>query len=189
MRVCSWCGTREDADNEYGYCLARSRAENDTYAHEWEEERSPLVCSYCGEDRTAENEFDLCQQHSTVEGGQCMHMWVECPKTWRQPILTEDSAARKRMPIYSGVIRYFPDALAYVAEISFDGNEKHNPGQPLHWSRGKSNDHLDCAARHMVDAGTVDSEGHRHSGMLAWRALANLQEELEQEKAEKRNAH
>ena len=192
MRTCKWCGTREDADNEHSYCHMRSLAEGNTYAHEWKEDDGiRMECSYCGVSETPENEFDLCQQHSAEEGGMCMHRWVvSADASWFEepkPLLTEDSAARKRMPIYSGVIRYFPDALAYIAEISFDGNEKHNPGEPLHWSRGKSDDHLDCVARHLVDAGTKDSEGHRHSGMLAWRALANLQLELEE--AKKRNAN
>jgi hypothetical protein len=29
---------------------------------------------------------------------------------------------------------YFPDALAAVAQISYQGNQKHNPGEPLHWA-------------------------------------------------------
>jgi hypothetical protein len=95
-------------------------------------------------------------------------------------LLPTDSAERKRMPVYSGVVKYFPRALAYVAQISFAGNEKHNPGQPLHWSRDKSSDHLDCAARHLIDAGRVDPEdGLLHDGKLVWRALANLELKLE----------
>lgn len=78
----------------------------------------------------------------------------------------EDSAARKTYPLYSGVLQYFPDALAAVAHHSYRGNEKHNPGQPLHWDRGKSDDHLDAAARHLVEGDLVG---------LAWRALAALQ--------------
>jgi hypothetical protein len=95
------------------------------------------------------------------------------------PVLPEDSAARKRIPLFMGLMKYFPRALAYVAEISFEGNEKHNPGEPLHWSREKSNDHEDCAARHLLDVGTLDAKGKRHSGGLAWRALAILELELE----------
>jgi hypothetical protein len=78
----------------------------------------------------------------------------------------EDSASRKTYPLYSGVLQYFPDALAAVAHHSYLGNEKHNPGQPLHWARGKSDDHLDAAARHLVEGDLVG---------LAWRALAALQ--------------
>jgi len=78
----------------------------------------------------------------------------------------EDSAARKTYPLYSGVLQYFPDALAAVAHHSYLGNEKHNPGQSLHWARGKSDDHLDAAARHLAEGDLVG---------LAWRALAALQ--------------
>lgn len=96
------------------------------------------------------------------------------------PILPTDSAARKGIPIATGVLDYFPAAIAYIAKISKAGNDKHNPGQPLHHARGKSMDHADCIARHLIERGTVDlDDGLLHSGKLAWRALANLQEELE----------
>lgn len=98
--------------------------------------------------------------------------------------LSTDSKERKGLPIYSGVLKYFPDALAYIAKISKFGNDKHNPGMPLHWSRGKSDDHHDCAARHLVESGSLDKDGLRHSGMLAWRSLAILQIELEREQDE-----
>jgi len=67
-----------------------------------------------------------------------------------------------------------------VAKISKAGNDKHNPGEDMHHARGKSSDHADCVLRHLADRGTVDAEdGLRHSGKIAWRALALLQEELE----------
>ena len=94
--------------------------------------------------------------------------------------LPSDSEARKQMPMCSGLVDYFPDACAEVARVSFLGNEKHNPGQPLHWSRGKSMDHADCIMRHLAERGGFDGPV-RHSAALAWRALALLQEELEQE--------
>jgi len=98
--------------------------------------------------------------------------------------LPTDSAARKGMPIATGVIDYFPDALAAVAEVSKAGNDKHNPGQPLHWAREKSTDHADCIARHLIERGTIDADGGgRHSAKLAWRALALLQVEIEAERA------
>jgi hypothetical protein len=93
--------------------------------------------------------------------------------------LPTEAAARKAIPIYSGVIRYFPDALAAIAEVSRIGNEQHNPGTPLHWDRSKSTDELDALARHLFEAGTIDFDGVRHSAKLAWRALANLQKEIE----------
>lgn len=96
--------------------------------------------------------------------------------------LPTDSAARKNMPIATGVIDYFPDALAAIAEISKAGNDKHNPGEPLHWAREKSTDHADCIARHLIERGRPDEDGGRHSAKLAWRALALLQTEIEAER-------
>jgi hypothetical protein len=92
--------------------------------------------------------------------------------------LPED--ARKEVPLYTGVIAYFPAALAYVAKVSQSG-QKHHPGQPLHWERAKSRDHADCIARHLAEHTTKDGNGIWHAGMLAWRALALLQELLERE--------
>jgi hypothetical protein len=51
----------------------------------------------------------------------------------------------------------------------------------MHWDRSKSGDELDALARHLIDAGTVDTDGIRHSTKVAWRALANLQKEIEAE--------
>jgi hypothetical protein len=95
------------------------------------------------------------------------------------------SAERKGMPICTGVLDYFPDALAAVAEHSKAGNDKHNPGEPLHWARGKSTDQADCILRHLAARGTRDVDGTRHSAGLAWRALALLQLEIEAEVAAK----
>src|SRR4051794_8333850 len=94
-------------------------------------------------------------------------------------MLPTDAKARKHVPIFSGVLRYFPDAIAAVAECSQRGNDQHNPGQPLHWDRSKSTDEHDALARHLMEAGTVDSDGIRHSAKVAWRALAALQKEIE----------
>jgi hypothetical protein len=93
--------------------------------------------------------------------------------------LPTDAKSRKHLPIYSGVLRYFPDALAAVAECSKAGNDQHNPGKKLFWDRSKSGDELDALTRHLMEAGTVDSDGIRHSAKVAWRALANLQKEIE----------
>lgn len=97
-------------------------------------------------------------------------------------MLPTDSKERKDVPIYSGVLMYFPDAIAAVAACSKAGNDQHNPGQPLHWAREKSTDHHDCIARHLMEAGAVDSDGIRHSAKVAWRALAALQLEIEAER-------
>ena len=101
----------------------------------------------------------------------------------KKSILPESAAERKKIPIGTGVLDYFPAALAAVAAVSYAGNEQHNPGQELHWSRGKSGDQADTMLRHFLERGTLDVDGHRHSAKMAWRALAILQLELEAEGA------
>jgi Domain of unknown function (DUF5664) len=96
-------------------------------------------------------------------------------------ILPQDAAERKLIPLCTGVFDYFPDALAEIARVSHIGNQQHNPGQPLHWARSKSADFADTIARHLLERGTRDVDGARHSAKLAWRALANLQIEIEEQ--------
>lgn len=86
------------------------------------------------------------------------------------PLLPHDSAERKQIPLYSVLFGYFPDAMIALAKHSYESNEKHNPGEELHWSRGKSDDHQDAAMRHLVEGD--------HVGLL-WRAAALLQLDLE----------
>jgi hypothetical protein len=92
-------------------------------------------------------------------------------------VLPTDSNERKEIPIFSGVLNYFPLAVAAVARVSKRGNDKHNPGEPIHWARGKSMDHEDCIARHLIDVDTVNPETGEYddAAALAWRALALLQ--------------
>lgn len=97
--------------------------------------------------------------------------------------LTCDSETRKALPLATGLLDYFPDALVDVARLSRIGNDKHNPGQPLHWSRGKANDHADCIMRHMIDRGSVDVDGVLHDTKVAWRALAQLQLAIERRRS------
>jgi|SRR6266853_472921 len=99
--------------------------------------------------------------------------------------LPSDDKDRKKLPLWSGVLMYFPDALLAVSEVSRIGNDQHNPGQPLHWERGKSTDQMNTAIRHMVDHGTgnrYDKDGARHLAKAAWRLLAELQLDIENEK-------
>jgi hypothetical protein len=89
------------------------------------------------------------------------------------------ASERKERPLARGVLDYFPDALMEVARLSKIGNDQHNPGQEMHWSKGKSADHADCILRHLIDRGTMDTDDVRHSAKVAWRALALLQIELD----------
>lgn len=88
---------------------------------------------------------------------------------------------RKQTPIFTGVLNYFPDAIREVARCSYAGQQQHNPDKPLAWDRSKSGDELDALSRHLLEAGTIDTDGIRHSAKVAWRALANLQKEIEDE--------
>lgn len=91
-------------------------------------------------------------------------------------MLPSGSAERKAAPIMTGVLDYFPLALAGIARISKKGNDKHNPGQPLNWARGKSQDHADCAVRHMVDRDALDPDTQEpHYLGAGWRILAYAQ--------------
>ncbi len=118
----------------------------------------------------------------------------EIPPAPKTTALPTDSKARKGVPLFSGLDRYFPDALAEVARLSKLGNDKHNPNQPLHWSREKSSDHADCIRRHLLDAHeemfetpcgaivgiAIDHDDNvLHAVKVAWRALAHAQLAIE----------
>lgn len=109
----------------------------------------------------------------------------------RSMTLPTDSAARKEIPLFTGCFAYFPAALAEVARISKGGNDKHNPGEPMHHARGKSTDHQDCILRHTVDAADLKAAVDRgdpaakegviyEKAQRAWRDLADLQETIEE---------
>lgn len=93
--------------------------------------------------------------------------------------LSGDSTARKGLPIATGLLDYFGDALVATAEVSRLGNDKHNPGEPLHWARGKGGDNANELFRHFIQRGTWDTDRVLHSARVAWRANAILQLELE----------
>lgn len=98
-------------------------------------------------------------------------------------LLPTDAKERKKIPIATGVLDYFPLALAEIAKVSKIGNDQHNGvDSPLHWDRSKSGDHADALIRHFMERGTVDEFGARASAQMAWRALALLQLEMEKEK-------
>jgi hypothetical protein len=102
----------------------------------------------------------------------------------RATTLPDDPKERKKFPIATGVLDYFPDAIIAVSRVSFEGNEQHNPGKPLHWDRSKSADEDDTMLRHFMGRGTLDKDGTRHSAKMVWRALAYLQKEIEAEQAQ-----
>lgn len=82
--------------------------------------------------------------------------------------LPTDSQARKEIPLFSGVLKYAPAALAGMARISKAGNDKHNPGEPLHHARGKSSDHGDCVIRHVMDVADIEATIERVDQGIDW---------------------
>lgn len=89
---------------------------------------------------------------------------------------------RKDIKIFTGVLKYFPDALREIAILSKIGNDQHNKGESLHWAREKSTEHMDSLTRHLIDYASgqeLDEDGASHLSKIAWRALAQLQTELE----------
>ena len=95
--------------------------------------------------------------------------------------MPKDAADRKDTPIVRGVLDFFPDAIAEVARVSLRGSQQHHPDAPMHWDKSKSTDEADALVRHLVERGTLDTDGMRHTAKVAWRALALLQRELEAE--------
>ena len=93
------------------------------------------------------------------------------------------SAERKTYPMYEGLLKYFPDACAYVSHVSHVANEQHNRGEPMHWAKEKSIGVGNEIVRHLIDKGKIDTDGLRHTGKLAWRALELLQREIEADRA------
>ena len=96
-------------------------------------------------------------------------------------IKNNDSKERKETPVFSGVLKYFPDAIAEVAKCSFRGQQQHNPDKPLAWDRSKSGDEYDALTRHLIDSTKedYDTDGTLHKAKIVWRALAGLQKHLE----------
>jgi len=118
-----------------------------------------------------------------IEGAEVIDE-LFCPASNDQYIkdsVKSKAKERKATPVFSGVLRYFPDALKEVAKCSKAGQDQHNPNLPLAWDRSKSGDELDALTRHLIDHGVnpVDDDGVLHLAKVAWRSLAALQKHLE----------
>lgn len=100
------------------------------------------------------------------------------------PVPTE-AADRKKTPVWSGFVKYFPRAIVAISQVSQAGNDQHNPGQPLHWAKEKSRDHFDTALRHLIDHlfNPVDTDGQLHLAKAGWRILAAIETYLEEQHA------
>ena len=104
-----------------------------------------------------------------------------CDMLDNPPFGNQDTAKeRKDTPVFSGVLKYFPNALKEVSKCSQAGNDQHHPNTPLHWDMEKSKDELDALTRHLIDhsINPLDEDGQLHLAKVAWRALAALERNL-----------
>ena len=97
---------------------------------------------------------------------------------------TQDAKTRKTYPVHSGFLAYFPRAIAEVAHVSWEGNEQHHPGTPLHWDRSKSQDEEDAMMRHHIDSILYEQKYGMPNiyelAKRAWRAMADLEKACEE---------
>lgn len=166
-------GTNDHLHEERGYCGNRYCQVPDCLQHA---EQGELYCAShlppTSAFGTADNPYAFTHNARLGIGGG----------PTRATTLPTDPAKRKEYPLATGLFDYFPDALCAIAHLSWLGNQQHNPGQPLHWARGKSGDEDDTMLRHFVQRGTDDTDGAPHSVKRAWRSLAALQKEIERRK-------
>lgn len=139
---------------------------------------SPVTSNWAG-DKVCTSCWNTCDFVVIVDPQELVQDFIGNGGSNMKSILPTAPAERKATPIATGVLDYFPKALAEIARVSKVGNDQHNPGEPLHWAREKSTDEADALIRHFLERGKIDSDGVRHSGKMAWRALALLEKELE----------
>ena len=178
MEVCSLCGARKNSGNAYDACPTSEHK-----AHEWF-----YVADYVPETKFVSAPTPL----TPLSPPPTPPTPPTPPPDFGTPGHDEDGNAlpqsgdiRSNLPLYSGCFDYFEKALAYVALVSLSGAEKYCGGV-LGWDRSKSTNQLDRIARHLMDIKGRDPstpQRLRHAGMLAWRALAFLQIELEKAEA------
>jgi hypothetical protein len=92
--------------------------------------------------------------------------------------LPTDRDARNALPIWDGVLMYFPDVWAEIAKVSVIGNKQHGLGAKLYFDHNVSTDHLNKVMRHCLDHATgtiMDTDETYHMAKAAWRSLAELQ--------------
>lgn len=102
-------------------------------------------------------------------------------ETFTNDYVEDVAKERKQTPVFSGVLKYFPNALKEVAKCSQVGNVQHDNGDKLFWDRSKSGDELDALTRHLIDhsINPLDDDGQLHLAKVCWRALAGLEKYLE----------
>ena len=132
-----------------------------------------------------ELELEIKKKLKKEEEMNSLEKLLEITETFNRELeLSKEKDDRKSMPVYSGVITYFPDALKEVAKCSLAGQKQHNQGDKLYWDKNKSFDNEDALVRHLIDhsKNPVDEDGILHLAKVSWRALASLQIYLENNK-------
>lgn len=87
---------------------------------------------------------------------------------------------RKQMRVFTGLLKYFPNACNYVGYVSYVANSQHNKGEAMHWAEDKSIGTGDEIVRHLIDdtINQYDEDGLLHLGKVAWRSLELLERRL-----------
>jgi hypothetical protein len=108
-----------------------------------------------------------------------------------------DDKARKMLPVFSMLTRYFPKAMREITRVCVANNVRYNPDRDpadINWAHGKSPDQLGSAFRHMLEY-TVDGQIYEELppelaavvqfdrvyvlAEAAWRVCAALELEIE----------
>ena len=107
------------------------------------------------------------------------------PRKLRDSMEAQDTAQdtaqeRKKIPVYLGFIKYFPNAIKEVSKASLIANDQHHPDTPVHWDMDKSTDEYDALMRHLIDHDIepMDDDDILHLTKVAWRAMAGLERYL-----------
>ncbi len=132
-----------------------------------------------------QRQWESCKSKRESDKGDEAKMTAERCSFSGAATLPTVAAERKGIPITTGVLDYFPDAIAEIARVSKAGSEQHHPGKMLHWDKNKSTDEADSLVRHLIQRGGRDVDGMRHTAKMAWRALALLQREIEADRNQK----
>ena len=92
----------------------------------------------------------------------------------KKTLIPEDDEERAKYPIGTYTTEYCPNAIVALARHSFEANEKHNPGEEIHWAKEKSVGSINRVFRHLFEFAWHHARGERrkakyHITAAAWR--------------------
>src|SRR6266853_2098423 len=125
------------------------------------------------EGRSAASELQTYTQAVAGNGG---------PISGAVPTPNEQKAAK--IPVWQGVLQYFPKALIAIGDVSRFGARKHNGGiMPTEWRRFPASVYSDALIRHLLAESQGEMKdpesGLLHAAHAALNALARLEKALE----------